>query len=63
MKTKNLLLIVPNLLNILSSTYETDLSLIEAIKTFIGEIRELDDWKIELIKVSKDNIGTYQKLL
>ena len=63
MKTKNLLLIVPNLLNILSSTYETDLSLIEAIKTFIGEIRELDDWKIELIKVNRDNIGTYQKLL
>ncbi len=63
MKTKNLLLIVPNLLNILSSTYETDLSLIEAIKTFIGEIRELDDWKIELIKVGKDNIVTYQKLL
>ena len=60
---KNLLLAVPNLLNVLNSTYETDLSLIEAVKTFIGEIRELDDWKIELVKVNKENIGTYQKLL
>ena len=63
MGKKNLLLAVPNLLNVLSNTYETDLSLIEAIRTFIGEIRELDDWKVELIRVNEENIGTYQKLL
>lgn len=63
MGKKNLLLAVPNLLSVLSNTYETDLSLIEAIKTFIGEIRELDDWKVELIRVNEENIGTYQKLL
>ena len=63
MGKKNLLLTVPNLLNVLSNTYETDLSLIEAIRAFIGEIRELDDWKVELIRVNEENIGTYQKLL
>ncbi len=60
---KNLLLTVPGLLNVLSDTYETDLSLVDAIKTFVGEIHELDDWKIELIEVNKYNVASLQKLL
>ncbi|MCR4632923.1 MAG: hypothetical protein K5648_02225 [Erysipelotrichaceae bacterium] len=54
---KNLLLTVPGLLNALSDTYKTDLPLMEAIKTFISEIPELNDWKIELRKIeNKDQI-------
>ena len=48
---KNLLLTVPGLLNALNDTYKTDLPLAEAIKTFISEIPELNDWKIELKKI------------
>ncbi len=49
---KNLILTIPNLLNSLGDTYKTDVPLLEAIKAFIGEISELNDWKIDLIKVS-----------
>ena len=54
---KNLLLTVPSLVNTLKDTYKSDLNLMDAIKIFISEIGELNDWKIDLITVnSKDDI-------
>lgn len=48
---KNLIFTIPGLLNALKDSYKTDLPLAEAIKTFISEIPELGDWKIELVKI------------
>ncbi|MBQ1624670.1 MAG: hypothetical protein II096_01400, partial [Erysipelotrichaceae bacterium] len=52
---KNLLLTVPSLVNTLKDTYKSDLNLMDAIKIFISEIGELNDWKIDLITVNSGN--------
>ena len=55
---KNLLKTVPSLLNILSENYETDMPIMDIVKTILGEVNDLKDWKADLIQVSEENIAS-----
>lgn len=45
-KKSNLIITMPKLLSELSDTYKTDIPITDALKTFISEINQLNDWKI-----------------
>lgn len=45
-KKSNLIITIPKILSELSDTYKTDIPITDALKTFISEINQLNDWKI-----------------
>ncbi|MBQ9425988.1 MAG: hypothetical protein IJU42_08610 [Erysipelotrichaceae bacterium] len=57
---KNLLKTVPSLLSILSENYETDMPIMDIVKTILGEVNDLKDWKADLIQVNEENIASYR---
>lgn len=50
LENKNLIKVIPSLLSSLSDTYSMDIAVMDIIKTLWSEIRELKDWKIELVR-------------
>jgi len=51
----NIFFVLPNLLSILKNSYQTDLPILEVVKTVIGEAGQLDSYQSELYRVNKEN--------
>ena len=57
---KNRLKTVPSRLSVLKENYETDMPLMEIVRTILGEVNDFRDWRAQLIQINEENIGQYR---
>ena len=55
---KNLMFTMPGIFKSIKDGFETDLNMMKTAKIMLDEAPKLKNWKIELIKVNKDNVSS-----
>ena len=55
---RNLMFTMPGIFKSMKGTFESDLNMMKAGKIMLEEAPKLKNWKIELVRVDKDNVNS-----